>query len=309
MPLLLLGVALGVLTLENEGKVQADPVRIWREAGMSVVRGRVEGFVVFERLGKEHRGIWIQKLGVGKPRCLVREGRYPRIGPDGKVVYFIRGDQSICRISAEGGRVEELLEWFERIPAISIHPKRHDLLFVCSSGVWKINTVNLQVSQIEGTPQRPAAVDVDLHDDVVISTFEGRHHMLWKQQSEHILNSEWLKVDVGCSAAISPQGTYFTDNQNRHECIEVKTFSTNEVIHEVRTYPEIYTVDNEAWTNLDEWLVFNSETRGGRFAWLYKMGDPHAFKCTFTWDSDRPDAYITRVVEPGGEKLVRKKKI
>ena len=293
--LLFLGVGLGLFLFKNEKENQADPVRIWREQGLSVVRERVEGFVVFERLGKTHRGIWIQKLGVGKPHCLTPEGRYPRISPDGKTVYFIRGEDMICKIPVSGGQVQVLLKWFERIPAISIHPKRQHVLFICSSGVWTLNTVNLQVSQIESTPNKPAAVDIDENDNVVISTVEGRHHSLWKQQALQIHNSEWERVDVGCSACISPGGQYFTDNQNSHEYIEVKSFSTNEVLCRVGTYPEIYHVDNEAWTNLEEWIVFNSETRKARFVWLYKLGDPHAFKCTFTWDSDRPDAYITRV--------------
>ncbi|MDF3129388.1 hypothetical protein P0Y35_09295 [Kiritimatiellaeota bacterium B1221] len=278
-----------------------DPVRIWRNERLALVRERVEGFVVFERLSEKNKGIWIQKLGHDRMRRLTTGGRFPRFSPDGETIFFLRGDNEVYRISKKGGDETKLLEWEERIPGIAVHPKNSEILFISASGIWRLNLETLDVTKLEAAPESPAAIDLDEKMNIIISTYEGRHHRIWKQQTEDIRHSAWERVEPGCSAALSPDGKLFSDNNNRHTYMEIKSFKTNEVLHQVQTYPENYLVDNEAWTNLNDWMVFNSDTTKHRFAYLYRMGDEHSLMVTFTWDSDRPDAFITRVLDPSSE--------
>jgi hypothetical protein len=250
---------------------------------------RVRGVVVYER-GRDgkHLGIWKTTLGETAAERLTKEGRYPRFSPDGKSLAFLRGDCELRWMTIQGRRDRLLYTAGARIPAIAFHPNGREILFLENHEVRTLDLGSLEVRTVKPLLM-PAAVDISADGMRLIasSNLKGQHRM-----SACLLpDGEWVDLGRGCSAAISPDGTFITDNNFDHRYMRV--LKTDGFLETGRVPPPPgMTLDNETWSNWPEWIVFRSEQKEHKFIWLYRLGDPAPLQATFTRDADRPDVFL-----------------
>lgn len=265
------------------------PAEDYQVRALQRLRERVRGVVVYEReRDGKHLGLWKTTLGETAAYRLTRDGRYPRLSPDGGRVAYLRGDAEI-RIMSIRGRGDRLLHTAgARIPSITFHPNGREILFLEKDEVRSLDLAGLTVRTVRQI-RVPAAVDVseDGRQLIVSTNLKGRHEI----HTCLLPDGEWKTLGRGCSAAISPDGRVMTDNHFDHHYMRVLQTSDFQEAGRVPPPPGM-TVDNEAWSNRPDWIAFRSEQKNHRFIWLHHLGDPAPLQATFTRDADRPDVFV-----------------
>ena len=293
--LALVAAGLGIATLAGwfpPLKRTVPTLEDYQAKALQKLRDRVRGVVVYER-GRDgkHFGIWKTTLGETAAYRMTRDGRYPRLSPDGRDMAFLRGDAQILLMPVRGNRERTLYTGASRIPAISFHGNGREILFLEKDEVKSVEIATGRVSTVRKIPV-PAAVDVSADGSLLIvsTNLKGRHEM----HACRLPDGEWQNLGRGCSAAIAPDGSVLTDNNFNHRFMRVLSAADFQETGRIPPPPGM-TLDNEAWSNRNDWISYRSEQRNHRFAWLYRLGDTAPLQATFTRDADRPDVFLESV--------------
>lgn len=291
----LIAAGLGIATLAGwfpPLKRVTPPPEEYQAKALQRLRERVRGVAVYElSRDNRHAGIWKTNLGALDAIRLTRDGRYPRLSPDGRQVAFLRGDTQIRMMTIQGRRDRLLHTGATRIPAISYHPNGREILFLENGEVRSLEITTGRFSTIRKIPV-PAAVDISADGRLlIVSTNEkGRHEM----HACRLPDGGWIPLGRGCSAAVAPDASAISDNIDTHRYLRLRDTADFREAGRVPA-PRGMTIDNEAWSNLPEWIAYRSEPRNHRFVWIYHLGDPAPLQATFKRDADRPDVFLESV--------------
>ncbi len=267
----------------------SPPPEDYQAKALQRLRERVRGVAVYElSRDNKHSGIWKTHLGELEAIRLTRDGRYPRLSPDGRLVAFLRGDAQIRLMTIQGRHQRLLHSGSSRIPAISYHPNGREIVYLENGEVRSLEIATGRISTLRKIPV-PAAVDVSADGRLLIvsTNDKGRHEM----HACRLPDGEWIPLGRGCSAAVSPDGSMISDNIDTHRYLRLRGTTDFREAGRVPA-PRGMTIDNEAWSNLSDWIAYRSEPRNHRFIWIYHLGDPAPLQATFKRDADRPDVFL-----------------
>lgn len=97
-------------------------------------------------------------------------------------------------------------------------------------------------------------------------------------------------VSSGCSASISPDGSYVTVNSNSHKELLLFDRQKNRQTSSLQMI-EGRTFDNQYWANNQDWIASKSDGASENI-YLHHVPSSTGFQVTFSGDGDRPDYFI-----------------
>jgi hypothetical protein len=227
-------------------------------------------------------GIFIQEAGK-QAEQLAEGGKWPRISPDGDFVAYLKGND-VCTISLE---TRESKVW-----AQSSKPKT---LAIPSSGkeIWysegkEMKAVTIETGEIRSLVKDGEFLEVDTGPDgiILIATVKS---FGYKVRVFNLLEESTFTLGKGCSASLSPDGRFATNNLDGHQELAIFDRKDGSVVKKVLA-PQGIKTDNQFWSNHADWIASIDEETGHILA--HRVSDGKAWKLSDKDGGDRPDVWI-----------------
>lgn len=229
------------------------------------------------------QGIFIQKSNQPEARLLVEGAKWPRFGPNGDVVAFLRGNE-VCLITLDTKEIQVLAE--------TSTPKT---LVVTASGeeIWfsegkEMKAVKIDSGEIRSLVNDGEFLEVDAGPDgkTLLATVKSLgFRVKWFDLS----NNTSKTLDKGCSASLSPDGFLATNNVDGHKRLAILNVNDGSLKTSVLAPQGIHT-DNQFWSNHADWIASIDEDAGHILA--HRVSDGKVWKLSNKDGGDRPDLWI-----------------
>jgi len=230
-------------------------------------------------------GIYLRTLGRDDERLLAPGGSYPRFGPDGKKVAFLR-DESIMLVSVEDGVEEEIIRT-KRGRAVAFQGDGEHLWFTDKGAVRCVHLPSRKVTTvIEGRDAR----ELDVTPDGKRLAVTIRAAVGYRVMAFGMPGGVGRSLGYGCSASISPDGSTVLNNSGSHKVLRFIPWEGGAPVRTVEMHSG-RKMDNQFWSNSGNWIVgvLEGEVQSicildvekGR--WQRVAGDD---------DCDRPDLFV-----------------
>ncbi|HAS81665.1 MAG TPA: hypothetical protein DCS43_03045 [Verrucomicrobia bacterium] len=258
---------------------------------LSKLAGDCPAWLVFQGIPNAGTNSVICLGRVGSPFTVnLQTGRYPRWSPDGERIAFFFST-NVCVMSAWGDELTVLASTRDPKPrALMFHPNGREVWYVDEDRLHAVNIDTRQNRTMTIANLRARSLDISADGRrMMAGVFD--HEIYAVDVTGEGIPGNSRRVDRGCSACIMPSGGSYTDLNNRHTGFDFCRWD-DDARYECYKHPNGGPVDNEAWSNVDRWLVFQTHVPLAPDAWVYDYERKHAIQITYAGDVHRPDLFV-----------------
>lgn len=247
------------------------------------------GWLVFQRESERcPEGVYVARIG-GRFGVRIANGRYPRWSPDGRWIAYLAGS-NVCVMNAQGRARRVVATTDDPQPhALAFHPSGRELWFPDGD---RLRAVRLADGETRTVMSNVAVRGLAFSSDggrMVISV--AGHRMFALVVTNGCVVQPGRRLGRGCSAALSPDGAWYSDLDGRHVCIRLRRWDDDSVVA-ILDGPERWPVDNESWSNHARWLAVRTERPGPVDVWVWDLDSKRAVRLTGTGDVNRPHLWV-----------------
>ncbi len=246
------------------------------EAGIPAALGTSK--LVFESA----QGIHLQTPGK-KPELLVDGGKWPRWSPDGNTVAFLKG-KDVCIIHLPSKEIKVLAKT-ETPKTLVFSHDGSEIWFSDGKAVRavSVNTLNKRVLVEDG---EFLEIDSGPESKTLVATVKS---FGYKVKVFDLENNQNRSLGKGCSASLSPDGKYATNNLDGHKELAIVKVSDGER-EKTLPAPEGMLTDNQFWSNHPDWIMSMEEESGHLLA--HRFSDGKVWELSDVSGADRPDLWV-----------------
>jgi uncharacterized membrane protein YbhN (UPF0104 family) len=237
--------------------------------------------LVFEGPG----GIYLLQHPGGKPERILSDGSWPRWSPDGRFVVFIR-DNSIL-LYDHSQKKTKVIARADSARAVCFTDYGRAVLFTDGLSVRRVDLETLETGYVLSAEK---FLEIDSSDDGRVIAATVKTTLGFKVRVYRYPALEGRDVARGCSASLSPDGSFVTVNSLDHKTLRVYSSTSLKLKYRIAA-PSGKKFDNQSWSNHPLWLSSISEGRENDIH-AHNLRSKTELQMTLAGHYDRADIFI-----------------
>ncbi len=273
---------IAILTICLSQATNADQRPLVSLGSIDELSHRMRATVVYQR----DDGVYKTNIGESDAQLLVKNGSYPRWSPDGQYIAFI-SKKNVSQVNANGERIEVLART-DSPRAIAYHPNGEEVLFIDGKAIYSVAIKTREVRLlIKG--HRFQELDITKDGSQLAVTIKNPLRS-FQVYGFDLRSGTNRRLGKGCSAGMPPSGKLVSNLQDGHKKLMLIDWAVGETRFSIDAPPG-EKFDNHAWSNLEDWLVSESEINGHNI-YVHEVSKNRATRVTDGGNDQRPDLYI-----------------